>query len=183
LSGGHEGPRHCQWNGSEPANGRFYCGYHTWTAGLRGNWQWCYTEGYKGSASLADELELKLPFYEDPWYVNYVLPTPQGNIPSLGWEGRREGIDDYRYLQTLRQAAAAAEKSPNAELRQQADEARQFLLEVEQRTRLPPQRQPATNAGQNYGFAMHPGLQAHDYDAIRERAAEFIVRLGGGRLR
>ncbi|MBU0638458.1 MAG: hypothetical protein KKB50_06295, partial [Planctomycetes bacterium] len=167
----------CQWNGSEPANDRYYCGYHTWTAALRGNWQWCYTEGYKGSSRLSDEIELKLPYYEDPWYVNYVLPTSEANIATLGWEGRREGIDDYRYLQTLRDAVAEAEKSESREAQQLAGEARKFLQDVETRTRLPYQRQSATNAGQNYGFTMHPGLKPQDYDQIRDTAADFIIRL------
>ncbi len=169
----------CQWNGSEPANDRYYCGLHMWTSGLRGNWQWCYTEGYEGSGNLADELELKIPYYEDPWYVNYVLPTPKGNAPTLGLEGRREGIDDYRYLQTLRQAVATGEASRIPEERQLAAEAKAFLREVETRGKLPPQRQPATNAGLNYGFAMHPGLQPRDYDNIRNRAADYLIRLQG----
>jgi hypothetical protein len=169
----------CQWNGSEPANDRYYCGLHMWTSGLRGNWQWCYTEGYEGSGNLADELALKIPYYEDPWYVNYVLPTPKGNAPTLGLEGRREGIDDYRYLQTLRQALAAGEASAVPEERQLAAEAKAFLREVETRSKLPPQRQPATNAGLNYGFAMHPGLQPRDYDNLRNRAADYLIRLQG----
>jgi len=167
----------CQWNGSEPANDRYFCGYHSWTAGLRGNWQWCYTEGYEGSADLDDEIELKLPYYEDPWYVNYVLPTPAGNIPSLGWEGRREGVDDYRYLQTLRDVIRAAETAGDGDDRHLAANARAFLRDVETLTRLPEQRQPATNAGQNYGFVMHPGLQPRDYDDIRDQAADFIIQL------
>lgn len=167
----------CQWNGAEPANDRYFCGYHTWTAGLRGNWQWCYTEGYQGSSDLSAEITLKLPYYEDPWYVNYVLPTPEGNLPTLGWEGRREGVDDYRYLQTLRDAVQKAEAARDAMVRRVAAEARAFLREVEVRTRRPESRQPATNAGQNYGFAMHPGLQPRDYDAIRDRAAEYIIQL------
>ena len=117
----------CQWNGSEPANDRYFCGYHMWSSGLRGNWQWCYTEGYQGTAGLEDEIALKLPYYEDPWYVNYVLPTPAGNLPTLGWEGRREGIDDYRYLQTLRQTIVSSEKAASGAMRELVAEARAFL--------------------------------------------------------
>lgn len=164
----------CQWNGSQPANDRYYCGYHMWTTGLRGNWQWCYTEDYSGSSRLTDEVPYKNPYYEEPWYVNYVLPTPEGNLPTLGWEGRREGIDDYRYLQTLREAVAQAGRSKQ----RVAGEAASFLARVAKRTTAPDQPLPATNTGRNYGTVMHPGLGSEDYDQIRRQAADYIIKLG-----
>lgn len=42
---------------------------------------------------------------------NFVYPTVDGVIDTIQWEGYREGIDDLRYLATLRKAIAAAEKS------------------------------------------------------------------------
>ncbi|MBU0607773.1 MAG: hypothetical protein KKI08_07780, partial [Armatimonadetes bacterium] len=165
----------CQWNGTQPANDRYFCGYHMWITGLLGNWQWCYTEGFGASSSLKDELPYKLPFYEEPWYVNYVLPTPEGNMPTLGWEGRREGVDDYRYLQTLREAITAAPQKK----RTQAQAAERFLTETAKRLQPPPQPLPATNTGRNYGTVMHPGLGPEDYDAIRAQIAEHITKLQG----
>jgi hypothetical protein len=165
----------CQWNGTQPANDRYFCGYHMWITGLRGNWQWCYTEGFGGSASLKDELPHKLPYYEEPWYVNYVLPTPEGNLPTLGWEARREGVDDYRYLQTLRAAIAAAPKKQRA----LAQAAERFLADAARRLTPPAQALPATNTGRNYGFVMHPGLGPTDYDALRAQAAEHLIKLQG----
>jgi hypothetical protein len=35
-------------------------------------------------------------------------PTPEGSIPSIGWEGEREGIDDYKYVKMLEELIAAA---------------------------------------------------------------------------
>ena len=165
----------CQWNGTQPANDRYFCGYHMWVTGLRGNWQWCYTEGYEGSSRLTDEIAWKLPTYEEPWYVNYVLPTPEGNLPTLGWEGRREGVDDYRYLQTLREAIVAAPRARRA----QAAAAERFLTDAGRRMVAPPQPLPATNSGRNYGLVMHPGLGPTDYDAIRAQAAEHTIKLQG----
>jgi hypothetical protein len=165
----------CQWNGTQPANDRYFCGVHMWVTGLRGNWQWCYTEGYSGTSRLADEVAFKLPTYEEPWYVNYVLPTPEGNLPTLGWEGRREGIDDYRYLQTLR---AALDSAP-AGKRSVAAAAERFLAQAGRRLQAPPQHMRASNSDRNYGFVMHPGLGPEDYDAIRQQAADYIMKLQG----
>lgn len=167
----------CTWNGSQPANDRFFTGFHMWTTGLRGNWQWCYTEGQKGSSRLSDELKVPLPYYEEPWYVQYVLPAPEGNLPTLGWEGRREGIDDYRYLQTLRDAVAAAGKSGNKAKKQTAAQAQRFLTEVRTRTTRTQTPLPGTNSTQNYGFSMQPGLQFEDYDRIRRQAADYLIKL------
>jgi len=163
----------CQWNGTQPVNDRYFCGYHMWATGIRGNWQWCYTEGFSGSSSLEDEVKWRNRYYEEPWYVNYVLPTPEGNLPTLGWEARREGIDDYRYLQTLRAAIDAAPAGKRAA----ANAAERFLALAGRRMQAPHQSLPATNTGRNYGFVMHPGLAPQDYDDIRAQAAEHIIKL------
>lgn len=167
----------CQWNGTQPANDRYFCGYHMWVNGLRGNWQWCYTEQYAGSSRLTDPVPYQNPYYEEPWYVNYVLPTPEGNLPTLGWEGRREGIDDYRYLQTLRAAIDAAPPGR----RSVATAAEKFLAQATKRATAPDQPLPATNSDRNYGFRMHPGLQPEDYDSIRRQAADYIIKLQAGK--
>ena len=63
-------------------------------------------------------------FHEDPYDdtdgrtgdLAYAYPDPERNyaptIPTLRWEGVREGIDDLRYLYTLEQAIEAAEGDP-----------------------------------------------------------------------
>jgi hypothetical protein len=60
----------------------------------------------------------------------YAYPDPERNyapaIPTLRWEGVREGIDDLRYLYTLEQAMEAAEGDP---ARAEAVAAAQALLD------------------------------------------------------
>jgi len=167
----------CVWNGSQPMNDRFFAGYHTWAHGLRGNWQWCYTEEGAGRVTADGELQLGLPTYEDPWRVSYVLSTPDGNVPTLGWEARREGIDDYRYLQALREAVRGALKSGTPEKRRVAREAQAFLSRVREQTTRSVRPPPALQPEYVYSFLYHPDLLPDDYDAIRQRAAEHLVRL------
>ncbi|MBU0607464.1 MAG: carbohydrate-binding family 9-like protein [Armatimonadetes bacterium] len=45
---------------------------------------------------------------------NFVYPTADGVIDTVQWEGYREGIDDLRYLGTLRQAIADTKNSRDA---------------------------------------------------------------------
>jgi len=47
----------------------------------------------------------------------FVYPTVDGVIDTIAWEGYREGIDDLRYLATLRKAIGKAEKSAAAQKR------------------------------------------------------------------
>jgi len=168
----------CQWNGSQPGNDRYFAGYFTWTTRLRGNWQWCYTEATGGRITPAGDVDFGgVTYYEDPHRNCYVLPGPDYSIPTLGWEGRREGIDDYRYLQALREAvrAAAGTQRPQQRL---VREAERFLAEVQDRTRRPPQHYPATQTERVYHHVVHPGLAPSDYDGIRDRAADLACRLG-----
>ena len=44
--------------------------------------------------------------------MGYTISSVDGPVPGVGWEGCREGIDDYRYLQLL-EARLAATADPN----------------------------------------------------------------------
>ncbi len=48
---------------------------------------------------------------------DFVYPTADGVIDTVQWEGYREGIDDLRYLGTLRQAIARAQQAGPAAAR------------------------------------------------------------------
>jgi hypothetical protein len=60
------------------------------------------------------------------------LPGPNGTlIPTIDWESHREGIDDMRYVATLKQLAAQAQKLGPAEARPlRAAEAQRALAEL-----------------------------------------------------
>ncbi len=62
---------------------------------------------------------------------NFVYPTVDGVIDTIQWEGYREGIDDLRYLGTLRKAVADAERGPSERAHRDAAEARRFLERID----------------------------------------------------
>lgn len=169
----------CVSNGNQPRNDRYFAGYHTWSAGLKGNWQWCYTEKGSGHVTAAGDIEVPNPTYEDPWYATFLISAPGSAIPTLGFEARREGVDDYRYLQTLKQCIAKTPKPTTRKTQQVLSEAQEFLKEVTRRTSRPSSPPMATYARRNYDSLMHPGLTVADYDAIRRRAVDLILQLGG----
>lgn len=163
----------CVWNGAQPRNDRYFTGLFTWAHRLRGNWQWCYCEQGGGRIGLDGEIEPALPNYGDPWRVQYVAPGVDFNAPTLGWEARREGIDDLRYLQAL-EAAVAAHRGDRPE---RVREAEGFLAYVRDRAKRADTALPASQIARVYDVAEHPDLAPRDYDAIRRRCADLIVAL------
>ena len=128
--------------GHDPLKERFFAGFFTWAHGLQGNWIWAYHHIHHRHA----------------WFP----PDSQEPMPVTGWEARREGIDDYRYLQMLEDGIAANRDTPVAA------EAAAWLAEL--RDRLRPVQPLKVAAGKP--------MAAAEFDAIRERAADYITKLG-----
>ena len=130
--------------GSHPLRNRYYAGLYTWAHTLKGNWIWCYSDlaigGYNASVWWRDDDE------------------PQ---PMVGWEARREGIDDYCYLQMLEETVATRAEHPLAA------EAGAWLETL----------RPIAAIDPHVAEVGRP-LAHVDYDDIRTRAAEYIERLG-----
>lgn len=166
----------CIWNGAQPRNDRYYTGLFTWAYGLRGNWQWCYCEQGGGRIDVDGRIEPGLPAYGNPFPYQYVLPGVDFSAPTVGWEGRREGIDDFRYLQALEDAVA--QRRAAGDRRAVVTEAERFLADLRARARRPENPLPVSQVDRVYVHLAHPGLAPEDYDAIRAQAADLIVALG-----
>ena len=96
-----------------------------------------------------------------------VYPGPDGTlIPTMDWESLREGVDDMRYIATLKKLAARAEKG-NAAQQQAASKARAELTAV-----LATEEETKVN---QYDFAVT--LSHDDYNNLRRRLADQIVEL------
>ena len=80
---------------------RYYFGIWAWAAGVKGCSHWAY--------------------FAQP-YLSYAYPTEDELIPTIGWESVREGIDDYRYLATLKRLADKARAAGKKEAARGADE-------------------------------------------------------------
>ena len=143
---------------------RFYVGLYTWALRLGGNYVWEYYYGY-----------------------NWVDPETKQTMPTTGWEARREGVDDYRYLQMVEEAVNAKPHDPTAM------EAAVWLEKLRARV------VSNWNQGRDGYWNVHAGfsvsvsrLEPHialagkplavgEYDQIRAVAAEYIGTLGPAR--
>ncbi len=96
-----------------------------------------------------------------------VYPGPNGTlIPTMDWESLREGVDDLRYIATLKQLAARAEKGNEAQKRAAA-KARAELVAV-----------LASDVETNTKQSTFAENLSHDhYNNLRRRLADRIVEL------
>ncbi|MAE63327.1 MAG: hypothetical protein CMJ18_03570 [Phycisphaeraceae bacterium] len=81
---------------------RYYFGLWAWVSGVRGCSHWAY--------------------YDAGPQLSYVHAGPDGPVPTVGWEAVREGIDDYRYLFTLRRWQQKAAEAGRADLVEAAEQ-------------------------------------------------------------
>ena len=87
-----------------PEKERFLCGLFAFNSGVKGLGNWAY-------------LSKKLEKGKDGTYVTptdwdgnywYIAVTDDGPFATVGWENRREGVKDYRYLVTLKRLLVGA---------------------------------------------------------------------------
>ncbi len=97
------------------AEGRFIYGVYGFKIGLQGYNPWHYAN-WRGN-----------PYNEmTHWYNGgrFILPGPDGPIPTIAYEGVREGIDDMRYVYTLERAIGQTQN------KQAAKESAALLVEL-----------------------------------------------------
>ena len=142
---------------------RFYAGIYTWALKLKGNFHWCYTEGYawEGNRNAI---------------FSFVLPSKSGPIPSVAWEARREGVEDYR---TIRLLEARINERRGSSV---ASEASKWLARIRARVNwnlikgMPKSIYPWDGAEV---FPMCPDFKPSELPAIRARAQHYIIKLDG----
>ena len=130
-----------------PIRSRFYAGLYTWAHRLKGNTFWHYyaQQGYK--------------------FV-WIRPTDKRPMPTVGWETRRDGIDDYRGLQMLEDSIAAHSAKPAAtKARLWLDSLRARLASVD------PHRI-------EHSLPRDAPLPLDEYDQIKSKVFDLVEELG-----
>jgi hypothetical protein len=94
----------CYTNGALIQDGnvlvnRFMGGVHFWRTKATGCWSWTFL---RPKNSAYDDFDGS--GHREGKDACIAYPTPDGKalVPTLQWEGLREGVDDYRYLYTLK---------------------------------------------------------------------------------
>ena len=157
----------CIARGTNPRFHRHYAGLYTWATRLKGNFIWAYVH-YLDSLVKPDGTWAPRRMWE------YVLPTPEGPIPTVGWEGRRDGIVDYRVMRLLEETLLKNPAHPRT------PEIATWLDDLRRRASANPWHGYSTPTSYRWD---HPdtvepvGFEAGDYDAIRRQAIAYILEL------
>lgn len=106
----------CDVESYRPEVDRYTAGWFQLRSGASGCYNWAYIS--YGGTPYNDQDHSS----GDWMHVYPPMPGEPGG-PSTGWTGAREGIDDYKYAYTLRQAIRRAEASANPTAKRAATEA------------------------------------------------------------
>lgn len=108
-----------------------------------------------------------------PWspVYCYVVPSDEGVVPSVAWEARREGVEDYRLLTLLEEQVA---KNPDN------TEASEWLEQLRGRVDwyiardMPPSLYPWDGPEI---YPLCPNFDPWEFSKIRAKAIEYIKAL------
>ncbi len=113
----------CDVESYRPEVDRYVAGWFQVAADTSGCYNWAYMSW--GGSPYNDN-----DHNHGTWMHVYPPLGDEPGGPSTGWIGAREGVDDYRYIHTLRQAITRAEASDNAAAKRAAAEARAELERI-----------------------------------------------------
>ena len=161
---------------THPENIRFYTGLWTWAAGLQGNWIWEYGAGMPSSSTHAYSLSDTTPPKQWVQY-GFAFSIPSGWAACTSWEARREGVNDFRYLQTLEGAIAQAGDAGKSDL-SPVVRARKYVDRL--RARVPlhafSYRNRDSTAYKQFQ-SLAPQIAPEEYDTIQQTCAAHIIAI------
>lgn len=173
-------PAYYYWSAhmEKPDLNRVLAGLYLWKSKANGISPYCYQHLPRHPFSPYDDF--------DPWepgteigpvkrdfrdhLVTY--PAQGGPVPTLQWEGLREGIIDLRYLTTLESVLSEAETSQSSELQAKASMARNVLESFLKRIDLRSIQIVSETEREPY-----PDIRPEEYHAFRRQLADFIIQL------
>jgi len=137
---------------------RYYFGIWAWVSGVKGCAYWYYSRPL----------------------LTRVYPTKDGLIPTIGWEAVREGIDDYRYLATLKRLADKARAAGKKQLARRADKIFADVKEMVTMDNIGKAYHKAKASGVKLATGyqrprVEPQLNIDSYDRMRLKVARAIV--------
>jgi len=152
----------CRHRGTNPVWHRYFAGIYTWATGLKGNFIWCYGETFTWGSTMGKAWE--------PNFVR-VQPCVYGPISSVGWEARREGIEDYRYLRQIEKIAASAQSD-------RADKVRKWLSRLRERVVQTDIGKKPEQPWDKYDLWTEcPQFERGEFADIRDEAIQFLLEL------
>jgi len=152
-----------------PAFERTFFGRFPWKIGLKGVGLWSYSDDNSFFDRFGRRHGYKEFTFSPEWKHQYghVYFEKGEIIPQVTWEAVREGIDDYRYMLTLKKLAESVLVSTSARVRAAGKAGLKLLEEISDRTPILVDDKKWGRAWQALG----------DQDAERNRVIEAILKI------
>lgn len=181
----------------DPLFNRYFAGIFSWKTQVKGNWLWGLVDiqfDHRMKRPMVEVLKgdseaLWRMYHETPddfnYTFNYIWPAAEGPIPSVGHIGRREGIDDYKYVYTLRQFIDRMAASEDPKARSAAQESKRLFEALFAKVSINPYDNDAyIQERERLGGDIMLGdwrpsirIALEDYNKFRKGIAEQIVLL------
>lgn len=157
---------------------RYTYGFWAWKTGLKGVSNWTYADVAKAYGVNSWDPANKA----DVGVLSFTWPTVREPIPSIGWEAIREGVDDYRYLTTLKTAIDRAKRSGKTKSAARAEKVLDGAMAMIHMDNNQKSYIAAANMKGIYPFIYdrpgpEPELNPSGYDRLRRGIAQEIIRL------
>jgi len=172
---------HCAVGNTNAEFSRYNYGLWVWKAGIKGAANWAYSFAANPSGIMDwDYIDQHLQDME--MRTCFVYPSVEEPVPSIGWEGIREGIDDYRYIRMLTKLIEQARAAGREELAQGAEKT---LKEIKGKIRieaLGKAVRAGDTSGRRSGYAFdkpspQSNISKEDYNKFRYEIACEIIKL------
>ncbi|MDD3927993.1 MAG: DUF4091 domain-containing protein [bacterium] len=144
---------------------RYLCGFLFYKTGAKGQVSFIYTRmGVTGDPY--DDFDGE--GYPEPKDGMIVYPSADGPVPTLQWEGIREGIDDYKYVYTLETLISDAKRNDKSKILAEKLEKRLSGIMASCRW---------GQGNINSDNAVYPICSNHRAQSIREECISLILQL------
>ena len=169
--------------GCHPEVMRWGYGFGLWFSGATGMIEWAYQFPVGRGSNDA--------VYKKGNAIIYRYPpaTTEPGGPAIGWEGIREGVDDYKYIHLLHQLMAKAKAAGKAQA--VVAQAERYVAKLRAQTDFRGHegsacqgdwtgRKEFSTTGEKTvsgSYKMANGWSFEDYDTARTKIAQFIVEL------
>ncbi|MAE64014.1 MAG: hypothetical protein CMJ18_07040 [Phycisphaeraceae bacterium] len=153
---------------------RFFYGVWTWAVGFGHIEQWVYNYAMYDHDEPFNDISIGARQAGRGNCHFYCYPGPDGPLPTVGYYGIMEGIDDIRYLRTAERHIAQARASGNEASIRAADAAAEALDAWRKRIDLSP---PPTPMAYFVVSREAARFSLADYAALRRTAIECILEM------
>jgi len=153
---------------------RVLAGCYLWKTGADGISPYCYQHAPVFPFSPFDDFDAWEPGFSTGLLRDQMTtyPAQAGVIPTLQWEGLREGITDLQYLTTLEHFLSLAESIDSREAKVLANEARERRDNFLERIDI-----QCLDIESTVSIEPYPHIAPHEYQDFRRQIASDIARL------